>query len=197
MMTSGNIRLVLLGAPGAGKGTQSEGISKSYNIPHISTGDIMRKAVADKTELGLKIKSIMDSGALVPDAMVIDVIRARFAKPDCQNGFLLDGFPRTVAQAEALDSMLKELSTPLTHIIELDVPDNILIERLLGRGKASGRSDDTQEVIESRLKTYHEQTAPVANFYSKSNRLTKISGTASVETISKNINDILKKGVGA
>lgn len=190
-----NIRLVLLGAPGAGKGTQSEGIAKTYNIPHISTGDIMRKAVADRTELGLKIKSIMDSGALVPDALVIDVIKARFAQPDCNHGFLLDGFPRTVAQAEALDLMLKESNTPLTHVIELDVPDAVLIERLLGRGKASGRSDDTREVIEARIKTYHQQTAPVANFYSKSNRLAKISGTASVEQISKDIRDILEKGL--
>jgi adenylate kinase len=193
-MTNRNIRLVLLGAPGAGKGTQSEGISKAHQIPHISTGDIMRKAVADRTELGLKIKSIMDSGALVPDALVIDVIKARFAQPDCKNGFLLDGFPRTVAQAEALDVMLKEGNTPLTHVIELDVPDSVLIERLLGRGKASGRSDDTREVIESRIKTYHQQTAPVANFYSKSNRLVKISGTASVEKISQDIRDILEKG---
>lgn len=187
-----SVRLVLLGAPGAGKGTQAEVISKHFNIPHISTGDIMRKAVAEGTDLGKKIKSIMDSGALVPDALVIDVIRARFAKPDCSNGFLLDGFPRTTAQAEALDNMLKEQEAPLTHIIELDVPENVLVERLLGRGKASGRSDDTKEVIEARLKVYHEQTAPVANFYNKNNRLTKISGVASVESISKDIKSILE-----
>jgi adenylate kinase len=187
-----SVRLVLLGAPGAGKGTQAEVISKHFSIPHISTGDIMRKAVAEGTELGKKIKSIMDSGALVPDALVIDVIRARFAKPDCANGFLLDGFPRTTAQVEALDNMLKEQGAPLTHIIELDVPEAVLVERLIGRGKASGRSDDTKEVIEARLKVYHEQTAPVANFYSKTNRLTKISGVASVESISNDIKSILE-----
>ena len=190
---SKGIRLVLLGAPGAGKGTQAEVVSKHYLIPHISTGDIMRKAVADGTELGKKIKSIMDSGALVPDALVIDVIKERFAKPDCKNGFLLDGFPRTVAQAQSLDEMLSQQGAPLSNIIELDVPEDVLIERLLGRGKAAGRSDDTREVIEARLKVYHEQTAPVASFYSKTNRLTKISGVASVESISNDIKSILGK----
>ncbi len=190
-MGAAAVRLVLLGAPGAGKGTQAEQISKSYKIPHISTGDIMRKAVADGTELGKQAKGFLDAGKLVPDTLVIEIINSRLTQPDCQNGFLLDGFPRTVAQAEALDALLARLEKPLQYVIELAVPDGVLIERLVNRGKASGRSDDTKEVIEERLKTYYAQTAPVANFYSNSNRLTKVKGTASIKAIFTDICAIL------
>lgn len=188
-MSASAVRLVLLGAPGAGKGTQAEQISKEYKLPHISTGEIMRKAVADGTELGKQAKGFLDAGKLVPDNLVIEIINSRLSNPDCVNGFLLDGFPRTVAQAQALDILLQKLKAPLQFVIELSVPDSVLIERLVNRGKGSGRSDDTREVIEERLKTYYAQTAPVASFYSNSNRLIKVQGTSSIKAI---FNDICK-----
>jgi len=186
-MPDREIRIVLLGAPGAGKGTQAETISSDKSIPHISTGEIMRQAVAQGSDLGLKVKSYLDAGKLVPDELVIDLIKDRLSHPDCLPGFLLDGFPRTLTQAEALDHLLAEMNKPLTHVFELTVPDEMLIERLVNRGKKSGRSDDTREVIEQRLKTYYEQTAPVSDYYSKSSRLTEVKGTSTIKKISQSI----------
>ncbi|MCB9029833.1 MAG: adenylate kinase [Deltaproteobacteria bacterium] len=185
------IRLILLGAPGAGKGTQAERVADTYSIPHISTGDIMRKAVADQSKLGAQVKEYLDAGQLVPDELVINLIRERLSSDDCAEGFLLDGFPRTVAQAEALDRTLSELNAPLTHVLELDVPEQMLIERLVKRGEESGRSDDTEEVIRERLAVYNEQTAPVSDFYSKSSRLVKIDGTGSIDQIEQAIKEKL------
>jgi len=184
---SKELRVVLLGAPGAGKGTQAELITKEKKILHISTGDIFRKAISESTPLGIKAKVYMDGGKLVPDELVIDLVKERLSNADCKNGFLLDGFPRTIYQATSLDFLLLEMKNPLTHVIELDVPDSVLVERLLNRGKKSGRSDDTKEVIEERLRTYHSLTAPVSDFYSKTNRLYKVTGTAGIKAISSEI----------
>lgn len=151
------IRLVFLGPPGAGKGTQAQRIAQEYGIPHISTGDILRNAVKEGTELGKLAKSYMDKGELVPDEVIIGIIRERLSQPDVkEKGFILDGFPRTLPQAEALDELLKELSMPLDRVVYLNVDDEEIVKRLLARGRA----DDTEEVIRNRLKVYREQTAP-------------------------------------
>ena len=177
------LRMILLGAPGAGKGTQASMITDNRSIPHISTGDMMRAAVASKSELGLKVEGYMNEGKLVPDETVIALIRDRLGQSDCQNGFLLDGFPRTVVQARALDGLLTELDLPLSHVVELDVPEEELISRLLKRGEESGRSDDTREVVQDRLSVYRNQTVPVSDYYNNLGKLVKIPGTGNIEEI--------------
>ena len=139
------MNLILLGAPGAGKGTQAEMINKHLNIPTISTGNIIREALKSGSEMGMKAKAYMESGNLVPDEIVIGIIQERLAEPDCQNGFILDGFPRTIAQAEALKVMLGERGQDVTVMLELDVPEDELMERLIKRGIESGRTDDNEE----------------------------------------------------
>ncbi len=182
------MRIILLGAPGAGKGTQAQFLSKHFNIPQISTGDMLRAAIAEGTELGKKAKEYMDAGQLVPDDVIVGLVKERIAQPDCKNGFLLDGFPRTVAQADAL----KAAGVPIDAVIEIDVPDDVIVERLSGRRvhPASGRTyhivynppkqdgvdditgepliqrdDDKPETIRKRLAVYHEQTAPLVDYY--------------------------------
>lgn len=197
------MNLILLGAPGAGKGTQAEVICDHLNIPAISTGNIIREALKNGTELGLKAKSYMDSGALVPDEVVIDIIKERLAKDDCQNGFILDGFPRTVPQAEALDKM----GIQIDKVIDIEVADEKIMKRLSGRrvcqdcgasyhteykpskaegvcdkcgGKTVQRKDDHPDTIKDRLHVYHEQTEPLKEYYAQTGKLTVVEGQEEV-----------------
>lgn len=181
-------RIVFLGPPGAGKGTQAVKLAEARAIPHISTGDMMRAAIKSGTALGEKVKGYLDKGALVPDTLVIEVIADRLKASDCANGFLLDGFPRTVEQAKALDELLAKSKTPLTNVIELQVPEAIIIERIKSRGE--GRSDDTPEVIAKRLAVYKEQTAPVSAYYGT--RVAVIDGVGTVEEIAGRIASFVK-----
>ena len=160
-------RVILMGPPGAGKGTQGEILAESWQVPRIAPGDIFRAEIKQGSELGLKVKSFSDSGTLVPDAVVIEVIESRLRQPDTQVGWILDGFPRTVAQAEALDTLLAEINQPYDSVINLDVPDQFLIDRLLARAIDQGRADDTEEVIRNRLQEYNSKTRPLLEFYGK------------------------------
>jgi len=185
------IKVVFLGPPGAGKGTQAVRIAEKYGVPHISTGDILRAAVKEGTELGKLAKSYMDRGELVPDEVIIGIIRERLSQPDVrERGFILDGFPRTLKQAEALDQMLAELNMPLDKVIYLNVDDEEIVKRLLARGRA----DDTEEVIRNRLKVYREQTAPLIDYYSEKCLLAEIYGVGEVEEITKKIEEALGLG---
>lgn len=188
------MRVILLGPPGAGKGTQAVMLAKTLQVAHIATGDIMRAAVAAGTALGLKAKTYMDKGELVPDALVIELIRERLAQSDAKNGFVLDGFPRTVEQARALKTLLAELKLQLDGVLNLEVPENELVDRILKRGQSgSGRSDDNLEVITKRLQVYREQTAPVVAFYQSERGLTAISGVGSVDEIQARLLKVLKR----
>lgn len=177
------IRLIFLGAPGAGKGTQAKEIAALYHIPHISTGDILREAVAQKTALGMKAKEYMEQGLLVPDQLVVDLIRDRLNHSDAQKGWILDGFPRTVIQADFLDQLLTEIQQPYNAAVNFDVPDEVLVERLLGRG----RQDDTEDVIRRRLQVYHEQTSPLIDFYSNRQKLLNVNGNLSMEQVTAEV----------
>jgi adenylate kinase len=184
------LRIVMLGPPGAGKGTQAVLIAQGHGISHISTGVIFREAIERKSELGLKVKQIVDSGALVPDDIVIALVKERLAQPDCARGFLFDGFPRTVAQAQALDELLVKLSKPLTHIVDLAVPEAVLLERI--KQRAGGRADDSAEVAANRLKVYWEQTSPVTRYYRESKAPLKVvDGLGTVEEVQQRIERVL------
>jgi adenylate kinase len=181
-------RLIFLGAPGAGKGTQASMLAEAWAIPHVSTGDILRAAVANQTDLGIKAKTYMDRGDLVPDQLVVDLIKERLHQPDAKSGWILDGFPRTVPQAEFLDDLLGKIGQPCDHAVNLDVPDEVLVDRLLERGRIDrelgrGRSDDTEEVIRKRLQVYQTQTAPLIDFYQTRNKLVSIDGNQSMEEV--------------
>ncbi len=180
------MRLVFLGPPGAGKGTQALRISEKYGIPHISTGDILRNAVKEGTELGKLAKSYMDKGELVPDDVIIGIIRERLSQSDVkEKGFILDGFPRTLRQAEALEELLEEVSMPLDRVVYLNVDDEEIVKRLLLRGRA----DDTEEVVRNRLKVYREQTAPLIDYYAQKCLLVEIYGVGEIEEITKKIEE--------
>jgi adenylate kinase len=159
------VNLLLLGPQGSGKGTQARRISAEYGIPHIATGDKLRAAIASGTPLGLEVKPILDRGELVPDELIIDLIRERLDEPDAADGFVLDGFPRTMGQADALDSMLREIGRELTVVFALQVSDEICIERLLKRAREEQRPDDTPEAIRRRLELYHRETEPLIEHY--------------------------------
>ncbi len=173
------MRMVFIGPPGAGKGTQAERLVKTYQMAHLSTGDMLRAARDAKTEVGLKADKFMSSGALVPDEIIVAIIAERLVKPDCRQGYLLDGFPRTIAQAEALDAMLAEKGTPLHVVLELRVPEEELFRRLAGRGRA----DDTPEVIRQRLVAYRKQTEPLLEYYGRRGLLKTIDGLGTVDEI--------------
>ncbi len=206
------MNIIFVGPPGAGKGTQAVEICKAKGIPQISTGDILRKAIKDGTETGLKAKAFVEAGQLVPDDVLIGIIKERLAESDCANGYILDGFPRTVPQAEALENIAK-----IDSVIELDVPDEVLVTRLSGRRvcpscgatyhvsmlngstkcAACGaeliiRKDDMPETVLNRLKVYHAQTAPLVSFYEKKGTLRRIDGTAGVPEIFKAIMNALE-----
>jgi len=182
------IKVVFLGPPGAGKGTQAVRIAEKYNVPHISTGDILRAAVKEGTELGKLAKEYMDKGELVPDDVIIGIIRERLSQSDVrERGFILDGFPRTLPQAEALDKMLAELNMPLDKVVYLNVDDEEIVKRLLARGRA----DDTEEVIRNRLEVYRKQTAPLIDYYSGRGILVEICGVGEIDEITKKIEESL------
>ena len=159
------MNILLLGPQGSGKGTQAKRISAEYGIPHIATGDMLRAAMAAGTPLGVRVKPIYDSGGLVPDDIMIELIRERLDEDDARDGFVLDGFPRTSAQADALDAMLREITRELTIVFELQVSDEICIERLLKRARDENRPDDTPEAIARRLELYHRETEPLVEHY--------------------------------
>jgi adenylate kinase len=175
------MRLVLVGPPGAGKGTQAEFISAHFAIPHISTGDIFRANFSAGTPLGLEAKGYMDKGDLVPDSLTTAMVKDRLQQGDVANGFLLDGFPRTTGQAEALDGILREINTPLEVVLEMQADEDEIVGRLLARG----RSDDSEEVIRHRLKVYAEQTAPIISYYKNSGILRTINGLGSVAEVTE------------
>lgn len=182
------MKLILLGPPGAGKGTQAAMIVAEYKIPHLSTGDMLREAVANGTELGTKAKGFMDAGDLVTDELVIGIVKEKLAQDDCKAGFLLDGFPRTVEQAKALKQVFTDLEINDVKVVEVAVADDVLLERIKKRGESgSGRSDDSVEIASNRLKVYWEKTAPVSSFYKEEGQLIKIDGLGSIEEVKDRI----------
>ncbi len=187
------MRIVFMGPPGAGKGTQAKIICDQYGIPQVSTGEILRGAVKNGTEMGRKAKEFMDAGKLVPDSVVIGIVKDRIREPDAQKGYILDGFPRTLDQADALKAMLKEIGTPLQIALNLDVRDQLLIDRLLDRARKEGRADDTEPVIKSRLETYHSQTRPLIDYYRKEGILVEVQGEGSLDDVTGRILGALKK----
>jgi len=172
---------ILFGPPGSGKGTQSEKIINAYGLYHISTGDLLRDEVGQSTPLGLEAKEYMDSGELVPDEVVIGMIGSKLNENPHVKGFIFDGFPRTTAQAEALDKLLEEKNMPIKILLSLEVPEEELKHRLLQRGKLSGRSDDNEEVIANRVKEYRKKTEPVAAYYNKKGLLKRIKGDGTID----------------
>ncbi|MBN1589281.1 MAG: adenylate kinase [Pirellulales bacterium] len=173
------MQIVFIGPPGAGKGTQAERLIKKYNLAHLSTGDMLRAARDAQTEVGKKADQYMSQGQLVPDDIIVAIIGERLAEPDCQKGYLLDGFPRTIAQAEALDALLSRQNTSLDAVLELRVPEEELFNRLAGRGRA----DDKPDVIRQRLVAYREQTEPLLDYYEKKKVLKSIDGLGTVDDI--------------
>ena len=186
------LNLVLFGPPGAGKGTQSQKLIEKHGLIHLSTGDLLRSEIAQGTELGLEAKKLMDAGVLVPDEVVIGMISSKLDTNKDAKGFIFDGFPRTVAQAEALDNLLETKKAPIKGMIALEVTDEELEHRLLLRGKDSGRPDDANpEVIRKRIKEYNDKTAPVAGFYKAQNKFKSINGIGSVNQIFSEIGQVI------
>ncbi len=214
------MNLILLGAPGAGKGTQAKMIAEKYNIPQIATGDMLREAVAKGTELGKKAKEYMDRGELVPDDVVIGIVKERLQQPDCERGFILDGFPRTLAQAEALDEMLKELGKKIDAVINISVPEEEVVRRIAYRrtcrscgavyhliynppkednkcdkcgGELYQRDDDKEETVRERFKVYRERTEPLIDYYRKKGLLYEVDGTKDINGVFEEIVRILER----
>ena len=212
------MKIVMLGAPGAGKGTQAKMIASKYQIPHISTGDIFRANIKNGTELGKKAKSYMDQGLLVPDELTVDLVIDRLANDDCKNGYILDGFPRTIPQAEALDVALAKLGEKMDYAIDVDVPDENIVSRMSGRRACTGcgatyhivynpskkgdccevcgeklilRDDDKPETVQKRLNVYHEQTQPLIDYYTKQGILKAVDGTQDMNDVFTAITNIL------
>lgn len=192
------MRLILVGPPGAGKGTQATRLVAKYGIPQLSTGDMLRAAVAAQTPVGVKAKEVMDSGGLVSDEIVVGIIRDRISEADARNGFILDGFPRTIAQAEALDEMLKDSGLKLNGVLELRVDQTKLVDRIIKRAedaKAAGeavRKDDDPEVFKQRLEAYNRDTAVVVPYYEKTGLLSVVDGMQSIDDVSASIESVLQ-----
>ncbi len=186
------MRIVLLGAPGSGKGTQAKLIVEKLNIPHISTGDLLRGAIAAKTPLGLAAKEVMDKGDLVSDEIVLGMFKDRVTQNDADNGFILDGFPRNVKQAEMLEDLLQELNMSLDHALLIEVDPDEVVERIAKRAEIEGRTDDTEEVVRNRLEIYKQQTAPVADYYKKQEIVTEVLGKGSIEDVQQRIQAVLR-----
>ena len=212
------MKIVMLGAPGAGKGTQAKKIAAKYAVPHISTGDIFRANIKEGTELGLKAKQYMDQGLLVPDSLTVALVMDRISQPDCGRGYILDGFPRTIPQAESLSKALAEKGEALDYAIDVDVPDENIVTRMSGRRACPGcgatyhiiyaapakegicdkcgselylRDDDKPETVQKRLAVYHEQTQPLIEYYQKANILHTVDGTKGLEEVFQSITEIL------
>ena len=177
------MRLVLLGAPGSGKGTQATRLREHLQVPHISTGDLLRAAVAAGSPLGLKAKAVMEAGNLVSDDIVLGMLEERLGKDDARAGFVLDGYPRNLAQARALDELLARLKQPVDIAVQLDVDTALLVERIAGRAALEGRADDTPESVRNRLNVYNEQTAPVVDFYRQGGKLACVHGVGSMDEV--------------
>lgn len=177
------MRLVLLGAPGSGKGTQAARLRDHLRVPHISTGDLLRAAVASGSALGLQAKSVMESGGLVSDEIVLGMLEERLLKPDTGNGFILDGYPRNLAQANALEGLLDKLDQPVDIAVQLDVSTDLLVGRLAGRAQAEGRADDNPDAVRHRLNVYAQQTAPVIDFYRNAGKLARVEGVGSMDDV--------------
>lgn len=212
------MKIIMLGAPGAGKGTQAKKLAAKYSIPHISTGDIFRANIKNGTELGKKAKTYMDQGALVPDELVVDLVVDRFKNPDCANGYVLDGFPRTIPQAEALEIALKAIGETVDSAINVEVPDEKIINRMSGRRACVGcgatyhikynppkvedvcdicgdklilRDDDKPETVKNRLSVYHDQTQPLIDFYNRKGVMAEVDGTKDMDDVFNAIVNIL------
>ncbi len=177
------MRLVLLGAPGSGKGTQATRLREHLQVPHISTGELLRAAVAAGTALGLQAKAVMESGGLVSDDIVLGMLEERLLQPDTGNGFILDGYPRNLAQARALDGLLARIKQPVDIAVQLDVSNELLVERLSGRAHVEGRADDSPEAVRNRLAVYAEQTAPVVDYYRNQGKLACVQGVGTVDEV--------------
>lgn len=213
------MNIIVMGLPGAGKGTQADSIVEKYGTPHISTGDMFRAAISEGTELGIKAKSYMDEGALVPDEVTIGIVRERLSKPDCEKGFLLDGFPRTVPQAEALDNLLTDMNRKIEHVLNIEVDPEELVKRLTGRrickvcgssyhlqfnppkvegkcdkdgGELYQREDDNPETVKNRLEVNMTQTAPLLAFYNAKNVLSNVDGQQKIDDVFKELSVILQ-----
>ncbi|NJN85541.1 MAG: adenylate kinase [Leptolyngbyaceae cyanobacterium SL_7_1] len=184
-------RLIFLGPPGAGKGTQASKLAKDCQIPHISTGDILRAAVSQKTDLGMKAQSYMERGELVPDQLILDLVRDRLSQSDASNGWILDGFPRTVNQATFLEQLLSRINQICECVVNFDVPDEIVVSRMLERGQREHRSDDTEETIRRRLEVYREQTQPLIDFYRDRQQLVSVDGSRAIEQVTENLKQIV------
>lgn len=180
-------RLLIVGPPGAGKGTQAKRIVEKLGVPAISTGDIFRANVSNETELGVLAKSCMDKGEYVPDSVTNEMVESRLAEDDAANGFLLDGYPRTVAQVEALDGILEKLGVALDAVILLDVESEAIVQRLLQRGKEQGRSDDNEETIRRRIDVYGEQTTPLIDIYDKRGLVKRVDGMKDIDAVTADI----------
>ncbi|HXV34859.1 MAG TPA: adenylate kinase [Gaiellaceae bacterium] len=183
--------LVILGPPGAGKGTQAELVAADAGIPHVATGDMLREAMAEETPLGREVKPIYDAGDLIPDELMVGLIRERLSQQDTEAGFILDGFPRTLPQAEALDEMLAEIDRTLSAVLLFDLPEEVAVERLLGRAREQGRSDDTPEVIRHRLEVFHAKTKPVVDYYRSKGLLVDIRAERAVDEVLAEVQQVL------
>jgi len=187
------MRLILFGPPGAGKGTQATNIANSYVAAHISTGDMLRAAVKNGTELGTLAKSYMDKGELVPDNLIIEIIKDRIKEGDAKKGFMLDGFPRTIAQAEALSEMLEAEKESIDTVVSLEVNDEEITDRILQRAKIEERKDDTEDVVRNRLSVYRNQTEPLKDYYRSAGILAEVDGMGTIDEVFQRIQAVLKK----
>jgi adenylate kinase len=181
------MRIVLLGAPGSGKGTQAALLKNELKVPHISTGDLLRAAVAAGTPLGVQAKAVMESGRLVSDEIVLGMLEERLAQPDARAGFILDGYPRNLAQCEALERLLERIGQPLDVAVKLDVAAELIVSRLAGRAQAEGRKDDNPETVRERLRVYQEQTAPVARHFADLHKLVEVDGVGELDVVFRRI----------
>ncbi len=185
------MRIVLLGAPGSGKGTQAALLQERLKLPHISTGALLRAAVKKKTPLGLQAKELLAHGELMPDEVMLTLIEERLGKPDVKRGFLLDGYPRNLAQAEALDELLERIGLPVDEAVQIDIDPERILNRIVKRAKEQGRSDDSEEVFRHRMEVYEEQTAPVVDYYAERGLLTRILGQGSVDDVHRLLLSVL------